>query len=1638
MSSSTAELRPRVLSATPGRLRVHLSGWGGEDAEALARRMVAIPGVTQAQARASTHNALIGFDRTSTTLDALLDRLGALLSASSGPPMDAPTSTGGRRGEPPAGRSGSRSEAAERESEDGSRTRPLGSISGVLREGAGRFGRARIAVRGLDRDPQLSRRVVEALERRPEVKRVVVSAATGRVLVEFSSRVTDLQDLLAQVSRLELPDLPGDDRPGHPLDPAPLLQSGSRLAGSLAGLALLGARQLMGAPSAPLSSSAPATVAGTVGILEGIPPVRDGLRQALGRDRAQLLLSGTAIVSLTLSGSPLGLALTGAGALRLLTEVRARRTSWRDYEQRLGDAAASHPGAVVRLEAGERVPLRARTIEGTATATGRDGLPHALVAGADVQAGARLLSGRVVAELVGDRAFTPQPRPAAPRPDVLERYLGLVGPLSLAYAGLSVVLRRSLPSAFTALLLVNPRAALIGSEAADTGASARVLRAGVTVVGTRPERVLRCPDVLLIDGPRTLSDGLEMSRILPLGGADREQVAAWAAGIAAASGSPWGPALRGPHAIAADDGNFDGTTASATVSGQRYALVAAGETWAEHAAVRRTKDAGEEALVLLGPQQHDEPLAVIGLRPRVAAGASELVRACREHGCEITVLERGDRRASRALARRVDVSLVVEADLVELVRDRQRGGDRVALLSDSAAAAEAFEACDLAIGLTSGRSARFSARADLMAPDLSAVAAVIEAGARRDASSNASVGLSLGANVLGGAWGLQGAPGLERASYATYAAALSAIGVGWQRLRGGRRSHSLVARLTDPRPERWGRLREEVVLQALDSRTEGLTGAEVAQRHGRPPASARRNPLLSAVSEQLQSPLTGVLAAGGALSLVLGAPADVVMIGAVIVANVLVGSWQERQAGRAAEALEQIGAITARVVRDGQTVEVAAHEVVTGDILLVASGDRVVADARLLEAAALEVDEASLTGESLPVSKGPHAEPHGARVVLEGSDVTVGSGRAVVAAVGEGTRLGATAAALAIDETRESPLGQRLNDLFRRGLPLIVGAGALVTLSGIAWGGAPLGQLALGASIAVAAVPEGLPLLAGVASAAVGRRLAGRNALLRRLAAVESLGRVDVACADKTGTLTQGHLAVSHVDSLDAIVRLPAGMGDRPRHVLEVAALASPRPDGPQASAHPTDGAVLDAAASAGLSERLTDERTAEAPFDPARSFHATVLSGAVCVKGAAETIVPRCVAVRRARGDEPLDDRARDVLLRRAEELGGQGLRVLMVAEGPAPRSAEDPQDLIAVGFLGISDPLRAGVKEAVARCKAAGVRVVMLTGDHAATARAIAADAGLDADDDSVISGDELSELDNGELDRRLESASVVARITPLDKLRIVESMQRSGHTVAMTGDGVNDAPALRLADVGVAMGAGGTEVARQAADLVLADDDFATLVEALVEGRAFWENLRRALGLLLGGNLGELGLIAIASVLGRTSPLTTRQILAVNLVTDVLPAVAVAVQPPEHRDLSVLARERPDDFDAPLRRDILRRGAATALPALGAFLAMGAGGPAQTVAFASIVVTQLAQTLDAGRSEGRVSPSVAGAIAGSGALLAATLTVAPMRAFLGLAAPTPAAAGLIVLTAPAAVLLSRALQREGPGAMRLLPAG
>ncbi len=1356
--------------------------------------------------------------------------------------------------------------------------------------------------------------------------------------------------------------------------------------------------------------------------------MRYGLRRLFGRDAAAALVYIPTIVTLTFSGSLLGLTLTGVEAWRLLTEVVPRRAAWKRYVERLANTSPADPGAVIRLESGERFPRQATVLEGTGTALERSAAPVPIRPGARVSAGSRLFGGPVAARLEAGEGFVPSERPAPVTQTLFERYSRALGPVSLSYAAITAILTRSYLRTFAALLLVSPRPALIGAEAAELGASARVLRAGVTVVGMRTGRGVRLPDTLILDGPRVLTDGFEVSGVFPSEEqADAASLLARASSVASAAGMPWGRAfrlaVRASERVDASDGSFDGTTARATINGERYSLTQITDSHSLSASLRM-RHKGEHLLVLES-EHRPEPLGIIALRPRLAPGAQKLVETCRLSGVELVLLPGDESASAQALAQRARVALLPSDDAITAIRERQAAGDVVAYVSDGAHAAAAFQACDLAIGLSDGTS-QMPARADLLAPDLDAVSAILDAGARRKAATRDSVALSAISNVVGAALGLPGEIALLGASRSVYVAALAALGDQWLRLRGGQVPHATQVRIVDPRPERWGERSVESVLQTLNTSPDGLSTAQANERQRGVVPAFRRRPLAQLVLDQLRSPLTVILGAGAAFSLVLGAPADVAIIGATIAGNVLIGAWQERRADAVAETLNTLGTATATVLRNGHEVQLLSTDLVPGDMLLLSSGDHIPADARVVEADSLEVDEAALTGESLPVAKSPDGPTPASRIVQDGSSVTTGTGRAVVVAVGQGTRMGATAAALSTEEATTSPLDERLAKALRQIIPVAVAGGALVAGANFFRTRSLLSELATGSVVAIAAVPEGLPILTRVSEAGVARRLASRNAIMRRLSAVEALGRVDVACTDKTGTLTQGHLALGLVaDPVRSETAFPGPLSPELDAVLLAAAFASPAPDASGASAHATDVAVTQGALEAGLEERLRVPRDDELPFDAMRAFHASRIGCQVYLKGAPESVAPRCATIRIDGGDVPLDGEGYDRLLTRAKELAGRGLRVLLVAEGSSDTDLNEPADLVALGFVGISDPLRPGVRAAVKRCHDAGIRVVMLTGDHPATARAIAQQAGLLNGTGDIITADELAELQNGELDERLERVTVIARATPIDKLRIIESLQRSGHTVAMTGDGVNDAPALRLADVGIAMGRGGTEVARQTADVVLADDDFSTLVEALVEGRSFWSNIRRAVGLLLGGNLGELGIIVGASTFGLAAPLTARQILVVNMITDILPGLAVALQQPEHRNLAGLAREGTTALDRPLRADVIRRGSLTALPSLAAYvlaLATSSAPQAQTVVLSSLVTTQLAQTLDVGWTEGHLSVPVAGAVGGAAGLLGAAFAIPSLRALFGLTVPGPLGWALIGGSTLTTMVLSR----------------
>jgi Ca2+-transporting ATPase len=630
------------------------------------------------------------------------------------------------------------------------------------------------------------------------------------------------------------------------------------------------------------------------------------------------------------------------------------------------------------------------------------------------------------------------------------------------------------------------------------------------------------------------------------------------------------------------------------------------------------------------------------------------------------------------------------------------------------------------------------------------------------------------------------------------------------------------------------------------------------------------------LAAQFQSPLVWLLLGASVVSGFLRDLVDTIAIAAILVINALVGFFQEHRAERAISALRSMTAPRARVLRDGRATVVAALEVVPGDLLLLEAGDVVAADARLCEAHALSSNEASLTGESLAVEKDPAAVTADAPLaerrdtVFMGTAIATGTGRALVFATGMRTELGRIAHLLATAEETETPLQGRLKKLSATLLVLCVGVVAVVAVLGLIHGMGLLVVFMSAVSLAVAAVPEGLPAIVTIALAIGVQRMAARNVLVRELPAVETLGCVTVICTDKTGTLTTGVMAVREL------------WGQDHRAVLAAAAAccdAELGADGRSGIGDPTEVAILAAAAERGILKdqiEAANPREAVSPFDAERKRMSILRAdGVLYVKGAVEVISARVGA-------------GADGASAAAGEMAGRGLRVLAVAVGNGPAE----ERLRVVGLVGIADPPRTEAIEAVAAARLAGIRTVMITGDHPTTAQAIARELGL-------FGGDE-------------ESADVVhARATPEDKLKIVRAWKARGAIVAMTGDGVNDAPALREAHVGIAMGRSGTEVTREASDMVLADDNFASIVAAIREGRGIFENIRKSLLYLMSGNVGELAVMLGAATAGLPLPVLPLQILWINLVTDGLPALALVVDPTDHDIL----RRPPRRTDEPI---------------------------------------------------------------------------------------------------------------------------
>ncbi len=772
----------------------------------------------------------------------------------------------------------------------------------------------------------------------------------------------------------------------------------------------------------------------------------------------------------------------------------------------------------------------------------------------------------------------------------------------------------------------------------------------------------------------------------------------------------------------------------------------------------------------------------------------------------------------------------------------------------------------------------------------------------------------------------------------------------------------------------------ESFLRRTDVRSNhGLDEAEVEKRRAefganRLPEGKKKSALLR-ILEQFLNPLVLTLLAAAAIAVVVGVSAggegvlerfgDAIAILLIVILNAFLGYYQERRAEAALDALQKLSAPNARVRRGGKVLVVPAEELVPGDLLELEAGDAIAADARLVQTIDLATEEAALTGESsaavkdatAPVaSDAPLADR--ATMVFTGTTVMRGKGRAIVTSTGTGTELGKIGEMIRSVGDQKTPLEQRLDKFGSRILKLCILLSLVLLGFGFLRGGRPWHLLLLEAvSLAVAAIPEGLPAITTITLALGMQRMAKRGAIVRKLPAVETLGAATVIASDKTGTLTQNEMTVRGVWTGGNIYKVtgegyePTGkfigddgneLGDLPaslHYTLATAALCNnaeldvdPETKRWRIVGDPTEGALLTLAAKRKLMrpEGPTSHRVAELPFDSDRRRMTVITRDGqgkeiVHVKGSVDVLLALCVKFSCDTGVRGITEEDRVAIVAEAERMSGQALRVLClcrrvkkggtlettaVEDAPPlgdetdPRSrsvdggkpADVERELTFLGLVGMMDPPRPGVREAIATCHRAGIRPVMITGDHRVTATAVAREIGLWEAGDEAITGAELAALSDAELADRIDRLRVFARTTAEQKLRIVRAFKARGHVVAMTGDGVNDAPALREAHIGVAMGRGGTDVARQAADLVLADDNFATIVEAVREGRAIYRNIQKFIFFLLSSNMGLLVAVFIVSFFKDWPPLTPLMILWINLVTNGLPALALGVDPPD----------------------------------------------------------------------------------------------------------------------------------------------
>lgn len=1463
---------------------------------------------------------------------------------------------------------------------------PMASLAPGSHERVNTFddGRVHLAVRGLR--GAAGGRVAETAQKRlaevPGVRWAAVNAVLETAVIATEGLAEDevtlraLMDIVEDIE--ELHGVTEHPLPSHPVSPEPTGRAAWAMASQAAALPLALVGRLVSMAPVPVE------LASLISVVDTNPRLRRMVVRAVGDRNAGLVLAGLNAVAQASAGGILGLGVdTVRHALRT-AELGAHRTAW---------AAAE---------------------------------PH--------------LTG------AGERAAAPcedhPPRRTPLRDGLVERYADKT-PLiaAAAFAGALAVTRRPRAAADAAMSAI-PKAPWLARESFTATLGGALAHRGTVVHDPESLRLLDRIGTVVLDASVLATGAWVLADLV------RVDDAAPAGELAAAAHRLFDP--RDPDRLARDhDGDW--------TLGPIDRLPAR----RERGAAARDRLRRDGATQLLGLARGDRLLAVISVTPEIGDAAEALVAAARNSGLRVVATGRtapGARPAAqgpgpqaggqvRGAARRTTVPATVPTTApttalttapatapaivpvvvpgadetapageppAATVRRLQADGTGVLLVSRDRGA---LGAADIGIGVADpdGKPA-WGADAYVRSP-AEAVVLVEACGPARTVGGR-GVWLAQAAAGLGSAMTLAGpsrrlpARSLGAVNWA------GAIGLGYGAWRAAELLRRPAARPASRQP--WHAMPPETVLARTGTSFDRGLGDHEAYDRAAPSEEVVGPPsLVRAVAAEMANPLTPVLAGGAALSAAVGGILDALLVLGVTGLAGLVGGTQRHITDRAVHELHKRSAVTARVVRDGRERTVASGELVVGDIVTIASGDVVPADCRLLEGPGVEADESALTGESLPVAK--TVEPVlsadvAARtsMLYEGTTVVTGAARAVVVATGDTTEAGRGARA-GRGAAPKVGVERRLAQLTRTTLPVALGSAGAVMAAGLLRGRPARETIGAGVGLAVASVPEGLPFLVSAAQLAAARRLSAEGVLVRDPRAIEAAGRADVLCFDKTGTLTHGRIELASVHA-DTVERPLDALESAQRAVLAAALRATPRPQRTRKLEHFTDRAVVAGAEQAGVTRTVGApgwRRTASLPFEPSRGFHAT--RGRVgderllSVKGAPEEVVGRC-ALERA---------AKDAVLTQSEKFAAAGHRVLAVAErtgaGGGKLTDEAVGGLQFLGFLLLTDQVRGGAAHSVRQLGEAGVHIVMITGDHPQTAESIARE--LDViDGRRVVTGAELDALDDAALDELLPHVGVVARGTPTHKVRVVQAFQRLGRTVAMTGDGANDAPAIRLADVGICLGRRGSPAARAAADLVVTDDRLETILAALIEGRAMWASVRQAIAILVGGNLGEIGFTLLGATVTGTSPLTARQLLLVNLFTDLAPAIAIALRPPGE-SAEQLIREGPEaSLGTALTDEITVRAIATALGACAAWLVArftGRAARARTVALAALVGTQLGQTLLVGGRSGAVLASSAGSMAA----LAAVIQTPGVSHFFGCTPLGPVAWTLALTSAAAA---------------------